>query len=345
VKATQRDFDAVSQRVAGTCAIWFLCGPDEAGASLACAKAIAALPDAGERVDLSGSDLRADPVRLVDEARSTSLFGGARHILATVSGDEALKAVEAYLEMADLGEMQQACPVFIVASAATDKARTAKALIDRKDCLVAMFHPPDIEDVKREIRTMLDGAGLRCAGDVIDRLAHAASMDLRIARSEIDKLALYCDAAPQSPKQATLDDFEAICAKTAEDDLPPIVNAVLGGDVKRLPAELHRIRELGLNPVTITLALERRVAQLAGLAARMGPREDLPRFLEQQRVFFKDRRAIEEQLRKWPSHKLDRLVSRLTELHRALLGNSQMADLRLAQTLTQIARFAAQTRR
>lgn len=345
MKATQRDFATVAQRAAGACAIWFFCGPDEAGASLACSRVIADLAEAGERVDISGGELKADPVRLVDEARSTSLFGGARHIVAQVTGEEALKAVEAFCEMADLGEMQHACPVFIVAAGATDKSRTAKLLVDRKDSLVAMFHAPDINDVKREIRAMLDAAGLRTSGDLIDRLAHAANMDLRIARSEVEKLALYCDASPQAPKSATLEAFEEICAKTAEDDLPPIVNAVLGGDLRRVPAELQRIRELGLNPVAIALALERRAAQLAGLSARMGPREDVPRFLERQGVFFKERRVIEEQLRRWPSHKLDRLVSRLTELHRALIGNSQTAELRLTQSLTQIARFAASNRR
>jgi DNA polymerase-3 subunit delta len=345
VKATQRDFAVVAGRAAGTCAIWFFCGPDEAGAALACNRVIADLPDAGERVDLSGSDLKADIGRLVDEARSTSLFGGARHIVAQVSGEEAHKAVEAFLEMADLGEMKQACPVFVLATGATDKSRTAKLLVDRRDAVVAMFHPPDINDVKREIRTMLDAVGLRYPGDLLDRMAHAANMDLRIARSEVEKLALYCDATPQTPKQASLEAFEEICAKTAEDDIPPIVNTVLGGDIRRLPGELQRIRELGLNPVTIALALERRAAQLAGLAARMGPREDLTRFLERQGVFFKERRPIEEQLRRWPSHKLDRLAGRLTELHRALIGNSQTADLRLAQSLTQITRFAAANRR
>ncbi len=341
MKATQRDFATVAQRASASCLIWFFCGPDEAGAELAASRVIAGLPEAGERIELSGGDLKADSSRLVDEARSNSLFGGARHIVARVSGEEAHDSVRSYLEMADLGEMRGACPVLILASAATDKSRTAKLLIDRKDGLVAMFHAPDINDVRREIRTMLDGAGLRYPAELPERLAHAASMDLRIVRTEVDKLALFLDALPQAPKQATIEAFEEICAKTSEDDLPPIVNAVLSGDLRRLPGELHRIGELGLNPVGIALALERRAAQLAGLAARMGPREDLPRFLERQGVFFKERRVIEEQLRRWPSNKLDRLVSRLTELHRALIGNSQSADLLLVQSLTQIARVAA----
>lgn len=344
MKATQRDFPAVSRRAAATARVWFFCGPDEAGAELAASRVIADLPDAGERIELSGADLKADPVRLVDEARSTSLFGGSRHIVARVNGEEAHDAVKSFLDMADLGEMGGACPVLIVATSATDKSRTAKLLIDRSDGLVAMFHQPAIEDVRREIRAMLDGHGVKCQGEVVDRLAHASTMDLRIARSEVDKLALYLDASPQKPQPATMTTLDEISASTAEDDLPPIVNAVLSGDLKRLPGELRRIDELGLNAVGIALALERRAAQLAGLAARKSPHEDIQRLLERQGVFFRERRVIEEQLKRWPAHKLDRLVGRLTELHRALIGNSQNANLLLAQSLTQIARYAASRR-
>lgn len=344
MKATQRDFPTVARRAAATAKVWFFCGPDEAGAELAASRVIADLSDAGERVELTGGDLRADPVRLVDEARSTSLFGGARHIVARVSGEEAHDAVRSFLEMADLGEMDGACPVLIVATAATDKSRTAKLLIDRDDGLVAMFHQPAIEDVRREIRAMLDGHGVKCQGEVVDRLAHASTMDLRFARAEVDKLALYLDATPQTPRAATSETLDEICATTAEDDLPPIVNAVLSGDLKRLPAELRRIDELGLNAVGIALALERRAAQLAGLASRLAPHEDIQRFLERQNVFFRERRVIEEQLKRWPAPKLDRLVGRLTELHRALIGNSQNANLLLAHSLTQITRYAASRR-
>ena len=51
------------------------------------------LPEAGERVEMSGAQLRADPALLGDEARSSSLFGDTRHIYARVTGDEAHDAL------------------------------------------------------------------------------------------------------------------------------------------------------------------------------------------------------------------------------------------------------------
>ena len=107
MKATQRDFASLASRAARQCKVFFFCGQDEAGASAAAARIAAMLGDAGERVELSGSDVKKDPVLLGDEARSGSLFGGdARHILVRANGDEAHDAVSLILGSGWFSERQ-----------------------------------------------------------------------------------------------------------------------------------------------------------------------------------------------------------------------------------------------
>ena len=129
-----------------------------------------------------------------------------------------------------------------------------------------------------------------------------------------------------------------------------LVNAVLGGEKAKIPGELKRIRELGLNPVGLLLAIERRAAQLAALAAKLGPAQgrgggDITALLKAEvaarRVFWKDERDLGAQLRHWRGRKLERLVDKLVGMHRSLLTNSQDADLLLSQGLAEIARAAA----
>jgi len=352
VKAKNSDFARGFPPGALAARIFFFCGPDEAGASAAANRIAAALPDAGERVELSGADCKRDPALLGDEARSTSLFGGARHIWVRASGDEAHDALQFLIQTADAGA-GLAAPVLVVATAATDKSRTAKLLEARKDALVAMFHPPDHGTVVSAVRAMADATGLRLGGDLADRIARAAGLDVRLAQSEVTKLALYCDADPQAPKPATPEDYTAIGAGCEEDGFAPLVNAVLGGELGRIGAEVKRMRELGLNPVGVALALERRTAQLAQIAAQLGPRGSFDRLDKGQQarlgIFFKDARDIRLQFDRWTQPagrgsrdtRLDRLIPRLTRLHRTLLANSQAAELLLAQELTEIARFAA----
>ncbi len=352
MKATHKDFLRGVPAAARQASIFFFCGPDEAGASAAAQRVIEALPDPGERVELAGADLKRDPALLGDEARSVSLFGGARHIVVRASGDDAHDALAVLIATAEAGA-GAAAPVVIIATSATDKSRTAKLLEKRDDALVAMFHPPDLSSVAASVRAMADAAGLRLGGDLAERIARAASLDVRLAESEVTKLALYCEADPQAPRSARAEDYEAIGAATEEDGFMPLVNAVLGGETGRLGAEIRRMRELGLNPVGVVLALERRAAMLAQLAAQLGPRgsvDQLDRGAEMRLgIFFKEKRDIGQQFKRWMQpaarasreSRLDRLVPRLTELHRLLLSNSAAAELLLAQELTQITRFAA----
>ncbi|QDM40964.1 DNA polymerase III subunit delta [Altererythrobacter sp. TH136] len=343
MKATQKDFLAVAPRAVRAAKVFFFCGPDEAGAAAAAQRIADLLEEPGERVELSGADLRKDPVLLADEARSTSLFAGARHIVARVSGDEAHDALANHVAAIDAGEGEP-CPVLVVATSATDKARTAKLLEKRGDALVAMFWPPDLASVRDAVRTMGDELGLKLSGEMAERIARAAALDVRLAQSEVTKLAIYLDAVPSAPVAADAEALDAIGARTEDDGFMPLVNAVLAGRTARLSSELHRMRELSLNPVGLLLAFERRVAQLAQLNARLGPREEAAAFVSNEararRVFWKDERDLADQLGRWKGPRMARLVARLVELHRDLLANSAAGETLLAQALARIAREA-----
>ena len=192
---------------------------------------------------------------------------------------------------------------------------------------------------------MAGAVGLKLGGDLAERIARAANLDVRLARSEVEKLALYLDASPQAPVHVDGDALDAIGASCEEDGFMPVVNAVLSGDTRKVSDELKRMRELSLNPVGLLLAFERRAAQLARISAEIGPRgrmNDLDRGKKASLgIFFRDERDIAAQLSTWRGLRLDRLTRRLTALHQSLLANSQAAELLLAQELTEITRFAA----
>lgn len=319
--------------------MFYFCGPDESGASDAAAR-IAGMLGEAERVDLGGAELKRDPVRLADEARSVSLFGDRRVIHVRATGDDAYDAVETLLQSPVDG-----WPVLIVASSATDKSRIAKLLENRADALVGMFHPPDLKSVASAIRTSADAMGVRLNDELSERIARSTALDTRMARSELDKIALYLDASPQAPRTASARDLDEICAVSEDDGMMPLVNAVLGGETRRIPTELSRMREQGINPVGLVLALERRAGQLVQLAGRLGDRGDVNAFMQAEsdarRVFFRDRADLTQQLKRWRGPRLVRLCERLVLLHRTLIADNRNGELALAQGLAEIARAAA----
>ncbi|MBF9150789.1 DNA polymerase III subunit delta [Novosphingobium jiangmenense] len=339
MKVTQKNFAASAGRAVKDCRIFYFCGPDESGASDAAAK-IAGMLGEAEKVDLGGAELKRDPVRLADEARSVSLFGDRRIIHVRATGDDAYDAVETLLQSPVDG-----WPVLIVASSATDKSRIAKLLENRADALVGMFHPPDLKSVAGTIRSTADGMGVRLTDELSERIARATALDTRMARSELEKIALYLDASPQAPRTASAADLDEVCAVSEDDGMMPLVNAVLGGEARRIPGELARMREQGINPVGLVLAFERRAGQLVQLAGRLGERGDINAFMQQEsdarRVFFRDRADLTQQLKRWRGPRLIRLCERLVMLHRTLIADNRNGELVLAQGLAEIARAAA----
>lgn len=340
MKLTNRDFAAKARSVARECGIVYFCGPDEAGASAAANDLVAMLPDPGERIELTGAELKADPARLGDEARSTSLFGDARHIWVRASGEDALAALETLIATAEAGA-GAACPVIVVATGATDKSRTAKLLEKRKDAAVAMFYAPDLPAVTQAVRALGDAAGVHLDSALAERIARAAQLDVRLAASEIEKLALYLDASPQSPRRADAAALDAVGAPCEDDSFAPLVDAVLGGDAKALGPELVRMRQQGMNPVGTLLAFERRAALLARIAARGSNRPPDSGELQRLGVFWRDQQAVQQQAAIWRGDRLTRLSGRLVDLHRRLFADNQGAELLLSQGLTEIARAAA----
>ncbi len=340
MKATQKDFARLAPQAARDARVFFFCGPDEAGAWAALDTIASLLADPGERIELTGADLKRDPVRLGDEARSNSLFGDSRHIVVRAAGEEAHDALE--LMMSSDVEI---CPVLIVASGATDKSRTAKLIADRRDALVGMFYPPDLAAIGQAVRDFGGEFGLKMDAAMAQRIATAAGLDIRLARSEVEKLALYLDADPRSPKDLNADALDAIGAASEDDSFNVLVDTVLGGDTRRLAGEIRRFRDLGINPVAVLLAMERRTAQLAALAAKLGPRGDVDSLVEAERnarrIFYKDAAAIKAQLGRWRGKRLERLVDRLARLHHALLSNSSNAEILMAQGMADIARAAS----
>lgn len=343
MKATQRNFARMAPAAARDARIFFFCGSDDAGAHAAAARIVSLIPEPGEMVEIDGGDLRRDPVRLADETRSTSLFGDRRHIVVRAIGDEAHDALKILTE-ASATDIAQGWPVLVIASNATDKSRSAKLLEKRDDALVVLFYPPDLASVTTEVRRLADAAGVRLGSELAQRIAGSVGLDVRMAESEVAKLALYLDADPQAPRNATAADLDAIAAETEDDGMAALVEAVLAGDVKALPGELARFGQLGLNPVGTVLAMERRAAQLAQIAARMDGAGDVASFVDAEvqarRIFFRDGPAITRQLQRWRGPRLARLCERLIELHRALLADSQAAPLLLVAGCTEIARAA-----
>jgi DNA polymerase-3 subunit delta len=322
VKANARDARARVDRPTPACRLYLFHGPDaSAGADLARRLAVAIGSDA-ERIDLEGPMLRSDPARLADEAASLSLFGGARYVRISPAGDECFDAFTALLEADQAGN-----PVVALAPTVKSTAKIVKLANDSKLALCVACYEPTQQEAETHAVAIAREAGLRPVGDAARRLAAATGGDRAVIAQEIEKLALYLDAAPDRP--ADLDDaaLDAIGADLGDAEMTRLVTAVVEGDSARLGHELVRLDEAGVSPIPWLRQLARRLMTLAEMRGEVDRGDEIGGVMKRHRIFFREEAATSRALRRWSPTMLARGIDRVRSTERAVMASGTAGDV------------------
>jgi DNA polymerase-3 subunit delta len=326
-------------RAAAEWRFFLLYGPDEAG-SRALAKLAAPSADA-ERIDLGGSDLRSDPARLADEASSLSLFGGARYIVVEPAGDDCLAAVEALLQAPGAAN-----PVVLVAGSLKSGSKLLKLALAERTALVHASYVPEGQNAERLAMELAREQGLVLRPDLARRLAGACAGNRAIIAREVEKLALFVDAAPDRPKRIDHDELDAIGAAAEEGDLSRLVDSVGGGRPADLDVELARLSGQGIEGIPLIRAVLRRMTLLARLRAEVerGNSVDAVMASHGKSLFWKEKDGIGKQLSRWRADLLAKSVARLGEAERQVKAPGGLGPAAVAEELFAIARQAQRLR-
>lgn len=325
----------------GEARFFLLYGADEAGSAALAQRLARAMGAEAERIDLDGAPLKADPARLVDEAASISLFGGARWIRIQPAGDEITAAVSALLDAERAGN-----PVVAIAGALKPSSSLVKLATEHRLALAHPSYVPDARNAAEIAETLAKEAGLRLPRDLARALAAACSNDRSLMVQEIEKLALFLDAAPDRPAEVPADALDAIGAATPEGEINRLVDAVMGGQPARVGAEIARLEQAGLAGIPLLRALFRRVVLLAGL------RRDIEGGLSPQAaveargkaIFFKEKAAVTDQASRWPADRLAQLADKLLAAERALKSTGAAGEILAEAEMLTFSRFAARRR-
>ena len=169
VKANRGQLEKALRAPAET-RFFLLHGPDDSGSRALARLLGAAMGAEAERIDLSGSELKADPARLADEAASISMFGGARWILVDPAGDDCVPAAEALLDAPAAGN-----PVILLAGALKPASKLLKLALAAPQAMAFASYLPDA----RGCRPACRGAGPGRGPDPAARRRQAPRRKLR----------------------------------------------------------------------------------------------------------------------------------------------------------------------
>jgi DNA polymerase-3 subunit delta len=338
VKANANEIARALDAANGPVRFFLLYGPDEAGSAALARRLERAMGQEAERIDLEGSTLKADPARLVDEAASISLFGERRWIRIQPAGDEIAAAVASLLDADVAGN-----PVVALAGALKPSSPLVKLALDHRLALAHPSYVPDARDAAQIAETLAREAGLRLPRDLGRALAMSCSNDRSVMAQEIEKLALYLDAAPDRPAEATAEALEAIGASNPDGELSKLVDAIMGGQPSRVGAEIARLGQSGIAGIPVLRALFRRLSLLAALRRDIDGGQSPAAAVEARgkAIFFKEKPAITDQASRWPADRLAALADKLLSAERALKSSGTAGDILAEAEMLTISRFAA----
>ena len=136
---------------------------------------------------------------------------------------------------------------------------------------------------------------------VAARIAAYTGGDRRLAAGEIEKLALYYDAAPERPVLVEASVLALLSAETVEEDVQGLVNKVMSGDLREAVSEIATMKAAGVEPVRVVRAFQRRVALLGAMRAKGDAGGQAGAVVRAARgVCYKDYGTLERQVQGWP---------------------------------------------
>lgn len=310
-------------------------GPDEAQSRALATRLLGALGAA--KSFLAAGAIKSNPGVLADEAAALSLFGDRRLIWVEPAGNDIAEAVEALLQAENVES-----PVAAIAGALLKSSALLKLAESSPHALAFTAYMPEGDEAARMVTDLGRRVGLKISPPVAARIADTCGNDQALVAQELEKLALYADASPHSPKELEHEAVDAVGAESAEGDFLRLADLALLGETAELGDAVARLPAGGSEAIPTIRSLQRRLLMLAPARARIerGERVDGVMVSFGKALFWKDKPGVEKMLRSWSAADLATIAQRAGALERDLMFGNSPAREALGEQLLTIARKA-----
>ena len=263
--------------------------------------------------ELSGEQVRSEPARLADEARSLCLLGGRRVVRLRQASDQASAACRALLALPGIDAL------VVIDAGELAAGSSLRRLVEGAPNAVAIAC---YRDEGQDLAAFVDGelAARRLSLDT-DARAHVldhVGADRGVTRSELDKLALYLSdtaAGARGPRRASVEDVAAVLGDSAALGLDDLVHAAALGQTAALERCLERLLGEGEHPVRLVRALANHFARLHRLATMVERGDGVEQVIERARppLHFRRKGSVRSELRLWSAARAARALARLLD--------------------------------
>ena len=307
-------------------------GPDEGQSRSLAERLLQGL--GASKVSISSGQVKSDPALLADESCALSLFGGKRAVWIEPATKDIEEGIAAVLEAPETES-----PVIAIAGVLPKTSTLLKLAEASAQAMAFASYVPEGPEAERMVIDVGRRYGLKIGTALAARLAGSCANDQAIVAQELQKLALYIEASPHSPKELDHEAIDAVGAENAEGDFGLLADLALSGNVSELIEQLERLPAGGNEAIPVVRSLQRRLLMLAPARARVerGERVDAVMTSLGKSLFWKDKPLVGRMLSSWDAERLARVAERAGALERSLMFSSVPPQEALSEELIAIA--------
>jgi DNA polymerase-3 subunit delta len=277
-------------------------------------------PNADEEMRLarfSASELKKEPAMLQDALKAQGFFPGQRAVFIEEAADAVSKIVMDGIDASEAGD----ATIVVTAGQLKPSSSLRKGFEGHSSAKCAPIY--DNPPTRAEIEADLKKAGLaHVPMDAMDTL-NALARDLEPGdfRQTLEKLALYKYGDYTA---VSTQDIEACAPTSAEAELDDILNIVASGRADQIGPVMKRLKDQGMQPVTLTIGAARHFKTLFSAASDPGGAANGVGKLRPP-VYGPRRDMIVHQAQQWGGRKLQEALTVLTDLDLQLRSAGQRA--------------------
>ncbi len=315
-------------------------GPDEGmvheRANLMSRAVLGEASDPFRLTELSGDEIKADPARLIDEARAIAMMGGRRVVRVTRVSDQHEPTFAAFLS--DHQDSSH-CLVVIEAGDIGGKSSLKRLFENAPHAIAIACYRDEAATLPALVTQHLKAAGLDIDRDAVAYLAANLGGDRGITRAELDKLILYMGSMNQGErKKISLEDAMANIGDQSAIGQDDLCSAIGLGDLKNLERQIER-NLAESNEISLIRAVSRHFMKLHQVTAKMARGDSLEAAIAGLRppIFWKAVDGFKAQCRRWPADVIGQALFRLTEIEAEAMRQHHFADTLTRRGLMEIA--------
>ena len=258
---------------------------------------------------LDEDDVKRDPARMFDALEADSLLGEATILRIRTKGEKLFAILKDVLA---LPPERVAAKLIVQNGSLNTRSKMRTAFEAAPNAAALHFFSDSATDMSDLVRSFLQSRQVEIDGDALSTFVGGLPGHRSLANAEMEKLAVY---AHNFGRPVSISDVQALCETNADESARQAVLMALSSEPEQAQAELDRVIDTGLSPISLIRLFEMEASRMLEAQALQGESGASNVGMKLKPPVWKsDWPAFQARLRKWPTPRLTRLVERLHDL-------------------------------